>query len=667
MQRIKIYGKNTYILRTAAGNSLHRTVWNLNTKLILFHKIQLPDHIIHIIDKHNINIHTRIPYHKNSATYLHKQNINHIINICFKRQTTIPHNINILTVSHNNIFSKSLLHKHHPLQIFLTYLKTNDLTLIPADKTPHLGIMRKEVIKTMINLHLSDDTTYQAIPQNRLKAINRVLNKAMSTIPQITKNNFKIPTNTIDRTFKLLIKLQKPNNEWISFPYIPKSRPIVNDTNSITKAASKTILPYLQKIENNSKYTCTSSLQIINIIQELNGNQLDYSTYTLSTGDLENMYTNIDTDTILQILSTPHYQLPNKPIFLNLLRHILKYTTFIALNKIYLQKRGLPMGSCLSGTLANIFLDAFERRIIPKYEHNTTYQRYIDDILIISQNQHTPDNIFNEISNATNLKITHTSSNKQVSFLDLYISKDINGSFNISTYFKFASPIQRPYLKNRRKETQVIVSQILRVWRSNNHIPTFSQQITQIKKYLTSQQASIQSIQAIDHFLAPIKLNSSTPNLTIYNTNHTLCQQCTSASHKWSIKIKKIDKTNNDNNKIIASRRPSTCTMISNTILCKRKLTNIWFISQENSIHNTIELYTSTISNITPIGNLTQKQLFQFSTKFPEILNTTAQTKLQVDEEYPIHVYPILNNPQQCYGLPTTNRRERFLKNRNTI
>jgi hypothetical protein len=313
--------------------------------------------------------------------------------------------------------------------------------------------MHKEVVKTMINLILSDNTTYQLIPQNRLRAINRVLTKAMSTIPQITKKNFKIPTNTMDRTFKLLVKLQKPHNEWVSFPYIPKSRPIVNDTNSITNAASKTILPYLQKIENRSIDTCTSSLQVINKIHELNNSQQDFTRYTLSTGDLENMYTNINTDIILLILSKPDYLLPNKPIFLNFLRHILKYTTFTALNKIYLQKRGLPIGSCLSGTLANIFLDAFERQIIPKYGHNTTYQRYIDDILIISQDEHTPNSIFNDISNSTNLKITHTSSYKQVSFLDLHISKNIKGSFNITTYFKFASPVLRPYLRNKRKET----------------------------------------------------------------------------------------------------------------------------------------------------------------------------------------------------------------------
>jgi hypothetical protein len=91
----------------------------------------------------------------------------------------------------------------------------------------------------------------------------------------------------------------------------------------------------------------------------------------------------------------------------------------------------------------------------------------------------------------------------------------------------------------------------------------------------------------------------------------------------------KIVKTDNNNNRIIVSRYPITCTMISNTIVCKKKLTDTWFISQENCIHNTLELYSDSISNITPIGNLTQKQLFLFSIKIPETLNTTAHNKLK--------------------------------------
>jgi hypothetical protein len=647
-------------------NGLNRWIWDLNARVILFPKVILPIHIINLLTRHNVGINSRLPFHKNSAKKLHKINLQNITNYCCRHQITVPENINRLKVTPNILFSKFLLHNKHPYQIILSFMKSKNLTFVPADKTPHLCILHEQILSTMVNLHLSDTNTYTIIPTSRKEAIDRVLKKAMNSIPQITGKHFTIPSNTTNRTFKILVKLQKPPSEWISYPYIPKSRPIVNDINSITNAACKTILPYLQKIKSQLTYTCSSSLQIIYKLNNLN-NDTCLSTYTLATADLENMYTNIDTDILLHILESPTYPLPNKNQFLNLLRHILKYTTFSAQNNFYLQKRGLPMGSCLSSTLANIFLDSYENEIIPRHDNKhpslpLLYSRYIDDILILAHEKNTPQAIFNELSERTGLKINFQTSNKCITFLDIYLTKNTSGSIITSTHYKFASPVLRPFIKSVQKETKVIVSQLLRIWRTNNHNSTLSAQIQQITKYLITQRIKKHTLQTINKFLAPVNLhlNNSTNRAPLYSCIHNLCPQCQEINQRFSIQIPKIHCIDNN---IIASRMPTACSTTVNTIICKTKLLHQWFLSQEENIHNTIELYHNNIATILPIGNLSTNQIQKIHRKFPNI--TIPQTRLIADEDdpLPVYIYPVVQKPTALYGLPTANRREKLLKN----
>jgi hypothetical protein len=618
---------------------------------------------MNIIHKYNMGVHTKIPYHRNAAYRLHKANIDHIINYCFIHQIPIPNNLNILSVAENIIFSKSLLHRNHPIQIFLSFLKENNLTIIPADKTPHLCIIQQKIYETMVNLHLSDSSTYTEISTNRQNAIYKVLKNAMANIPKITSKTFSIPSNFSNRTFKILAKLQKPSNEWISYPYVPKSRPIVNDTNSITQAACKALLPYLQTIEKKLTYTCTSSLQIILKIQEFN-NYNSHPNFVLATGDLENMYTNIDTNILINILNTSSYNLPQKKLFLDLLWHILRYTTFTIKNKIYLQKRGLPMGSCLSGTLANIFLDAFEKNIIPKYStKNETfiYARYIDDIFIVSKDKETTQTIFNNLSNNTNLKINFETSNKQVSFLDLQISKNSQNFLIVTAHYKFGSPIHRPFSKNIRLESNILIGQFLRIWRLNNCPFTFSNQILNILRYLNNQGISRITTNKILRFLSPIRIYPNRFTIPTYNTNHLLCDQCLTICSLHAIEIKKIITINGN---ILASKTPISCGSTINCIIGKIKLLNNWFVMPINMIHAGLQLHHYTISQILPIGNLSPRQFENLLIKFPDIKINKTNTPNPTEELFPIHVFPIVQNPSKLYGISTAFRREKALKNK---
>lgn len=125
---------------------------------------------------------------------------------------------------------------------------------------------------------------------------------------------------------------------------------------------------------------------------------------------------------------------------IELLKIITKQNYFQHENNYYEQKNGLPMGSPLSGILANIFLNNIEKNNIlnanNKYKNNIIYwHRYVDDILVLfdgTERQLTQlHNYINTIHH--NIKFTmEKESNKTINFLDISIqNKDQQHIFKI--------------------------------------------------------------------------------------------------------------------------------------------------------------------------------------------------------------------------------------------
>ena len=72
-------------------------------------------------------------------------------------------------------------------------------------------------------------------------------------------------------------------------------------------------------------------------------------------------------------------------------------------NKIYIQKKGLPMGSSLSPILAKIYMNDFEKQLITstKYKDNIKlWSRYVDDVLVVWEgNIEEVHEFINEVNN----------------------------------------------------------------------------------------------------------------------------------------------------------------------------------------------------------------------------------------------------------------------------
>jgi hypothetical protein len=112
---------------------------------------------------------------------------------------------------------------------------------------------------------------------------------------------------------------------------------------------------------------------------------------------------------------------------IDLLDTILNQNYLSFLGQFYKPEKGVAMGSPISGTITEIFLQTIEKSIIKHLIDNRTlsfYTRYVDDIFLIYDSAATnPDNILQYINNIQ-LNPTHQTNN--INFLDLAISRKTN-------------------------------------------------------------------------------------------------------------------------------------------------------------------------------------------------------------------------------------------------
>jgi hypothetical protein len=112
---------------------------------------------------------------------------------------------------------------------------------------------------------------------------------------------------------------------------------------------------------------------------------------------------------------------------LTLLETILQQNYFSFQNNTYQPEKGVSMGSPISNTIAEIFLQYLENthlKQILETKNIRFYTRYVDDILMIYITKHTTPKTIHNLINKThpNLQFTPTHEhNNSISFLDLLL------------------------------------------------------------------------------------------------------------------------------------------------------------------------------------------------------------------------------------------------------
>ena len=142
------------------------------------------------------------------------------------------------------------------------------------------------------------------------------------------------------------------------------------------------------------------------------------------------LYVNIPTDEILEITVSQILKNNDKhktKQIIAILKTILAQNYFTFQDLIYHPNKSVAMGSPISGTMAELFLQYIENRHLKQLldaKNIIFYTQYVDDIFIIyDTTRSTADSIhnyINSIHNCLQLNPTHES-NTQINFLNLCI------------------------------------------------------------------------------------------------------------------------------------------------------------------------------------------------------------------------------------------------------
>lgn len=325
----------------------------------------------------------------------------------------------------------------HTLNSIIRKIKTNKLTFTKADKGNTTVIINTDDLNKKVDEFIEDNkiTALKKDPTNKFQThIKNKINSAKFCIPTVIKPHLKI-TKPAAPTLQALPKIHKkeiPIRPIVKYHTAPAYK-IAKHLNSILK----------QHLNINiAKTSIINSTDLVNKIKNLNIPH----TSTLASFDIKNLYTNIPVNETIDIIKTQLLlKLPTDHTneIIDLLRSTTEQNYFTHNNKFYTQPNGLPMGSPISGTMAEIFLQHIEQNKIlnhNKYTKKIIYWfRYVDDIIVLYNGNKRQCETFFKYINTVHQNLNFTAEyedNNTLNFLDLSIIKDQNQKHKFNIYRK---------------------------------------------------------------------------------------------------------------------------------------------------------------------------------------------------------------------------------------
>ena len=222
------------------------------------------------------------------------------------------------------------------------------------------------------------------------------------------------------------------------------------------------------------------------MIQLLEHTALPNTNCFLVTAVVVSLYPNVEIKKALVALDflLHEAQAPETPLLIQLARLVLEnnYLSTEFSSDIFHQKYGIPMGTPFAVTVANAFMYHHEKDIVAQYSNYLTlYRRFIDDIFAIWDG---PKDVLLEFLDALNsktdrIKLTYCISDSSISFLDLFLYRDISSSvLQFSTFQKPLNkylyiPLESFHPSSNKKA--FIKGELMRYARNSSSFKSFSE------------------------------------------------------------------------------------------------------------------------------------------------------------------------------------------------
>ena len=310
-----------------------------------------------------------------------------------------------------------------------------NITIKKADKTNIFVVLNKTDYHSKLQNILDDHTKFKKLNKNPTNQLKSKINKLI-TANNAELNSIKLPKIIGDYKPGYLygtVKIHKPNH-----PLRPIISQIPTPIYQLTKTIKQLISPYLP-----SKYNIKSTHELIQVLHTIKPNN-----GILASLDIENLFTNVPVNETIDIIINNIYNNPSLPplkINSNILRKLLLTCTtevpfYDHLGNIYVQTDGVSMGSVLGPIFSDFYMSDLENRIFNSTKKPPIYLRYVDDILILTNNINEINILQDTFQNNSVLNFTHElNKNNKISFLDVLIDANNNNNFTTSTYKKPSS------------------------------------------------------------------------------------------------------------------------------------------------------------------------------------------------------------------------------------
>lgn len=365
-----------------------------------------------------------------------------------------------------------------------------------ADK--NLGVTlidRATYIKSILKEHLLQRETYEILSKldasRKLQQVEDDIKNTVISSNELQQNDKTFFYRSFRKQYRIPTFYGTPKLHKGSCNGLYKTRPVISKIGSFIEIASKYCDHHLTKLIPKVDSYLKDSFTLLHDLSTL-GNLPPNA--KLITADAISMYTNIDTDHGLQILSEfiNEYSSTVDPDFpsdtvIKLLTIVMKNNIFTFGDLFFLQKCGTAMGTIVAVKYATIYCASHEQNfILPKYRDQFIYfKRYIDDIFLIWLPG--PINWKDLITDLRFGKMKWEVNNpaKMVNFLDLTIWIDPSGKISTKTYEK---PLNlHLYLPSSSAHPtgtlkSLIFGFLRRYWLMNTHVNDY---INQVKKFAT--------------------------------------------------------------------------------------------------------------------------------------------------------------------------------------
>ncbi|BHF80532.1 hypothetical protein SprV_0702366000 [Sparganum proliferum] len=352
--------------------------------------------------------------------------------------------------------AKDLL-RHQVSSLLMSYRKTHSLlrdeqkalrelkadteiVILPADKGRSTVILDKVDYRHKALLLLNDRQSYKVSDAASLKSLVAKVNRILTRLKKdkvITVKDWYMakPAETAMARFYGLPKVHQPD--------VPL-RPIVSIRGTPTYGLASWLFQKLRFLTAGSQTTVHSAEQFLDKVRavtiEPNERMVPFDVVSLFTSIPQALAVETLSDLLRQNYDGGDGQ-PTAQDLIGLMGHCLK-TFFTFEGTTYEQIKGTPMGSPISGLIAEAVLQKLERRLFEEYKPKF-WARYVDDTFVIIDQDKI--NYYAEVLNSIIPDLQFTMEEgvgDKLPFLDVLVCRQPNGELAASVYRKPMNTLQ---------------------------------------------------------------------------------------------------------------------------------------------------------------------------------------------------------------------------------